>query len=303
MTDLAGKAVHGLEMAERAIDYNEPQDERRPGGAQATMAGHAAAKVGSSVPWHSAEATTPFVYLGRGRCRQHDLPAERPGEAHRQARPRSPERPPKSPMAPAAARSRRALTAMGSLSKETSAAAFVVTAGGELARHKLDGAIPVRRPGPDNPVQRPRPPLRAQPTPRQLRTASCPASCIRGPSFVGTGPSCSPPAGRPGCPGGADVVPVSGRGSAGARSAKLFAAGRRPPDTGQVAAAPDIRGTAGRGRCRTGRGLGFLLVRGPGYRGTSLVGLLPGCSRSGWPAPRRRSTSRPAGGAVPLAQA
>ena len=33
----------------------------------------------------------------------------------------------------------------GALSKKTSAAAFVVTADGELARHRLDGVIPVRQ--------------------------------------------------------------------------------------------------------------------------------------------------------------
>jgi len=131
-------------MAERAIDYNEPQDERRPGGAQATMAGHAAAKVGSSVPWHSAEATTPFVYLGVVVAANTIYRLS--GLGKRTAK--------LGPLAGATAEvtdgtSRRALpralTAMGSLSKETSAAAFVVTAGGELARHKLDGAIPVRR--------------------------------------------------------------------------------------------------------------------------------------------------------------
>ena len=39
----------------------------------------------------------------------------------------------------------RVLTVAGALSKKTSAAAFIVTAGGELARRKLDGAIPVRQ--------------------------------------------------------------------------------------------------------------------------------------------------------------
>jgi hypothetical protein len=37
------------------------------------------------------------------------------------------------------------LKVVGALSKKTSAAAFVVTADGGLARHKLDGAIPVRQ--------------------------------------------------------------------------------------------------------------------------------------------------------------
>jgi hypothetical protein len=37
------------------------------------------------------------------------------------------------------------LKVAGALSKKTSAAALVVTADGELARHKLDGAAPVRQ--------------------------------------------------------------------------------------------------------------------------------------------------------------
>jgi hypothetical protein len=39
----------------------------------------------------------------------------------------------------------RVLTVVRALSKKTGAAAFVVTADGEMARHKLDGTIPVRQ--------------------------------------------------------------------------------------------------------------------------------------------------------------
>ena len=39
----------------------------------------------------------------------------------------------------------RVLNVVGALSKRTGAAAFVVTADGELARHRLDGAVPVRQ--------------------------------------------------------------------------------------------------------------------------------------------------------------
>jgi hypothetical protein len=39
----------------------------------------------------------------------------------------------------------RVLHVVGALSKRTGAAAFVVTADGQLARHRLDGAVPVRQ--------------------------------------------------------------------------------------------------------------------------------------------------------------
>jgi hypothetical protein len=95
----------------------------------------------SPAPWHGAEATTPFVYLGvvvaantiyrlsglgKRTARLGPLAGATAGVTSRRELP-------------------RALTAVGALNKKTSAAAFVVTAGGELARHKLDGAIPVRQ--------------------------------------------------------------------------------------------------------------------------------------------------------------
>lgn len=98
----------------------------------------------SPAPGHSAEATTPFVYLGVVVAANTIYRLS--GLGKRTAR--------LGPLAGATAEvtdgtSRRALprvlAVVGALSKKTSAAAFVVTAGGELARHKLDGAIPVRQ--------------------------------------------------------------------------------------------------------------------------------------------------------------
>jgi hypothetical protein len=98
---------------------------------------------GSAQP-QSATATTPFVYLGvvvsNEKIYRLSGLGRRTGIL--------------GPLAGATAEvtdgtSRRALprvlTVVGALSKKTSAAAFVVTADGVLARHKLDGAIPVRQ--------------------------------------------------------------------------------------------------------------------------------------------------------------
>jgi hypothetical protein len=120
------------ERAERRTGPGEFQAERTTAGAQ------------SPAPWHSAEATTPFVYLGvvvaantiyrlsglgKRTAMLGPLTGATAGVTGGTSRRTLP----------------RALTAVGALSKKPSAAAFVVTAGGELARHKLDGAIPVRR--------------------------------------------------------------------------------------------------------------------------------------------------------------
>jgi hypothetical protein len=92
---------------------------------------------------HSATATTPFVYLGV--VVANDTIYRLGGLGRRTGI--------LGPLAGATAEvtdgtGRRALphvlTVVGALSKNTSAAAFVVTADGKLARHKLDGAIPVR---------------------------------------------------------------------------------------------------------------------------------------------------------------
>ena len=119
------------QMGERGIGDNELQAERK------------AARADGSAARYSPEATTPFVYLGvvvsndtiyrlSGLGKRTGILAPRAGAAaevtdgtSRHALP-------------------RVLTVVGALSKKTSAAAFVVTADGELARHKLDGAIPVR---------------------------------------------------------------------------------------------------------------------------------------------------------------
>lgn len=132
------------EMAERGIGYSELHAERRPGGAEASMAERTAAGADSPALWHSTEATTPFVYLGV--VVADDTIYRLSGLGKRTGI--------LGPLAGATAEvtdgtSRRTLprvlTVVGALSKKTSAAAFVVTADGELARHKLDGAIPVRQ--------------------------------------------------------------------------------------------------------------------------------------------------------------
>ena len=129
------------EMAEREASYAELQAERRSG-AEARMAERTAAGANGPAPRHSAEATTPFVYLGV--VVANDTIYRLSGLGRRTAM--------LGPLAGATAEvtdgtSRRALptvlTVVGALSRKTSAAAFVVTANGELARHKLDGAIPV----------------------------------------------------------------------------------------------------------------------------------------------------------------
>jgi hypothetical protein len=119
------------QMGERGIGDSELQAERR------------AASADSPAARYSPEATTPFVYLGvvvaNNTIYRLSGLGKRTGIL--------------GPLAGAAAEVtdgtsrhalRRVLTVVGSLSMKTSAAAFVVTADGELARHKLDGAIPVR---------------------------------------------------------------------------------------------------------------------------------------------------------------
>jgi hypothetical protein len=119
------------QMGERGIGDDELQAERK------------AARADGSAARYSPEATTPFVYLGV--VVSNDTIYRLSGLGKRTGI--------LGPLAGAAAEvtdgtSRhalpRVLTVVGALSKKTSAAAFVVTADGELARHKLDGAIPVR---------------------------------------------------------------------------------------------------------------------------------------------------------------
>ena len=131
-------------MAGRPIELDKLQADRRPGGAGATAPERKAASADSPAARYSPEATTPFVYLGV--VVANDTIYRLSGLGKRTGI--------LGPLAGAAAEvtdgtSRHALprvvTVVGALSKKTSAAAFVVTADGELARHKLDGAIPVRQ--------------------------------------------------------------------------------------------------------------------------------------------------------------
>ena len=55
---------------------------------------------------------------------------------------------------------------------------------------------------------------------------------------------------------------------------------------------PPFEELVAEGAARPGRGLGLLLVRGPGHRGAAAVGLRPAAWGSAWPAPPRPSTSR-----------
>jgi hypothetical protein len=134
-----------FEMAECGTGDNELRAGHRPDGAGAKMAGRTAAKATSSAQWRSSAAKTTFVYLG---VVVADDTIYRLSSLGRRARILG-------PLAGATAEvtdgtSRRTLPRVidvvgSALSKKTSAAAFVVTADGELARHKLDGVIPVRQ--------------------------------------------------------------------------------------------------------------------------------------------------------------
>lgn len=133
------------EMAERGTGDNELQAEHRPDGAEAKMVERKASKATSSARWRSFTAKTTFVYLGvvvaDGMIYRLSGPGRQAGIL--------------GPLAGATAEvtdgtSRRAISRViavvgGALSTKTSVAAFVVTADGELARHKLDGVIPVRQ--------------------------------------------------------------------------------------------------------------------------------------------------------------
>ncbi len=132
------------EIAERGTSHSELAAERRAGGAEARMTERTAARAGRPARWHSTEATTSFVYLGVVVADDTIYRLNSLGKRTSVL----------GPLAGAAAEvadgtSRhtlhRVLTVVGALSKKTSAAAFVVTADGELARRKLDGTIPVRR--------------------------------------------------------------------------------------------------------------------------------------------------------------
>lgn len=133
------------EMAERGTGDNELQAEHRPDGVEAKVVERKAAKATSSARWRSFTAKSTFVYLG---VVVADDTIYRLSGLGRQAGILG-------PLAGATAEvtdgtSRRTLSRViavvgGALSKKTGAAAFVVTADGELARHRLDGVIPVRQ--------------------------------------------------------------------------------------------------------------------------------------------------------------
>ena len=131
------------ELAEPGAGYAQPQAERRPG-AEVRMAERTTARADSPVPRHAVEATTPFVYLGVVVANDTIYRLSCLGRRTSML----------GPLAGATAEvtdgtSRDALpgvlNVVGALSKKTRAAAFVVTADGELSRHKLDGAVPVRQ--------------------------------------------------------------------------------------------------------------------------------------------------------------
>ena len=138
---LLNKSVRD-EMAERGTGDNEPQAGHRPERFEAKMVERNAT---SSARWRRLAAKTTFVYLG---VVVADDTIYRLSGLGRRARILG-------PLAGATAEvtdgtSRRTLSRViavvgSALSKKTSAAAFVVTADGELARHKLDGVIPVRQ--------------------------------------------------------------------------------------------------------------------------------------------------------------
>jgi hypothetical protein len=132
------------ETAEYGIGDDELRAERRRGGAEARTTERTAADADGAAQVHSATAKATFVYLGV--VVANDTIYRLSGLGRRTGI--------LGPLAGATAEvadgtSRRTLprvlSVVGALSNKTSAAAFVVTADGELARHKLDGAIPVRQ--------------------------------------------------------------------------------------------------------------------------------------------------------------
>ena len=133
------------EMAERGTGDNELQAEHRPDGVEAKMVERKAAKATSSAQWRRFTAKTTFVYLG---VVVADDTIYRLSGLGRQAGILGPLAGATAEVTDGTSRHTlsRVIAVVGSaLSKKTSAAAFVVTADGELARHKLDGVIPVRQ--------------------------------------------------------------------------------------------------------------------------------------------------------------
>lgn len=141
---LLNKSVRD-EMAERGTGDNDLQAGHRPDGVEAKTVERNPAKATSSARWRSFAAKTTFVYLGvvvadgmiyrlSGLGRQAGILGSLAGATAEVTD----------------GTSRRTLSRViavvgSALGKKTSAAAFVVTADGELARHKLDGVIPVRQ--------------------------------------------------------------------------------------------------------------------------------------------------------------
>jgi hypothetical protein len=133
------------EIAERGTGDNDLQAGHRPGGIEAKMVEPNAAKATSSARWRRFTAKTTFVYLG---VVVADDTIYRLNGLGRQAGILGPLAGATAEVTDGTSRHTlsRVIAVVGSaLSKKTSAAAFVVTAGGELARHKLDGVIPVRQ--------------------------------------------------------------------------------------------------------------------------------------------------------------
>ena len=141
---LLNKSVRD-EMAERGTGDNELQAGHRPDGVEAKMVERKAAKATSSAQWRRFTAKTTFVYLGVVVADDTIYRLSCPG---RQACILGPLAGATAEVTDGTSRHTlsRLIAVVGSaLSKKTSAAAFVVTADGELARHKLDGVIPVRQ--------------------------------------------------------------------------------------------------------------------------------------------------------------
>jgi hypothetical protein len=141
------------ETADHGSSYNRPRAGPRPDGARARPAGGRAgpdelrpggATAGSPGRSHSDAAKSTFVYLG---VVVADETIYRLSALGRRTSVLGPLAGATAEVTDGTGRRDlpRVLHVVGALSKRTGAAAFVVTADGELARHRLDGVVPVRQ--------------------------------------------------------------------------------------------------------------------------------------------------------------
>lgn len=134
------------ETASHGLSYNRPRPERPPDGARAELPGRRpdGATAGSPARCHGDTAKSTFVYLG---VVVADDTIYRLSALGRRTGVLGPLAGATAEVADGTGRRDlpRVLHVVGALSKRTGAAAFVVTADGELARHRLDGAVPVRQ--------------------------------------------------------------------------------------------------------------------------------------------------------------